>query len=175
MKRRILWQWGKLNKETMETAYARAEKNGDSDILEMMEERALAEAKAHCVIIPGAFLYVNHGEERIKVTPETFDKLNEGEVEGVICFLGKVGLMKREESGKNITILTTPAILKCPSCAAFQLMEELENIDGKTEEMSYKICVGGKNDFLGVCMGFLKKTYPWADIDVILQSGKKSS
>lgn len=175
MKRRILWQWGKLNKETMETAYARAEKNGDSDILEMMEERALAEAKAHCVIIPGAFLYVKHGEERIKVTPETFDKLNEGEVEGVICFLGKVGLMKREESGKNITIFTTPAILKCPSCAVFQLMEELENMDGKTEEMSYKICVGGKNDFLGVCMGFLKKTYPWADIDVILQSGKKSS
>jgi len=174
MMRKILWQWGKLDKELMESAYARAEKNGDSDILEMMEERALAEAKANCVIIPGAFLYVNHGDERIKVTPETFGKLNEGEVEGVICFLGKVGLMKREESEGEIKILTTPAIMKCPACASFQLLEELERMEGTTNGVSYKIYVGGKNDFLGVCMGFLKKTYPRADINVIVRDGKIS-
>lgn len=170
MNRKIFWRHGKRNISVMENAYKRAEEIGGTDILEVMEDEALKEAEKHCVIIPGAKLYVNRKTEKLAVTPENFHLLKEDEIEGVICFIGKIALARREDDSQDVVkIHTSPAVLKCPSCSAFQLMEEMENAKEENAAVSYKIYMSEKNDLFGVYMSFLKTAYPKVGIELILE------
>lgn len=165
MSRKILWKSGKLDKVLMEKAYSRIVSETDMEIVEFMEGMALKESKENCVIMPGAYLCVKRREEKMYVRPDTYDLLNDGEKEGVICFLGKVAMVKAKKvSELEYHINAVQVTLKCPACFAFLLMSELEKLQDKVKHFTVKIYVPEKGELLNIYMGLLKNMYPWADI-----------
>ena len=162
MERLINWTSGLLDE--IELVYEKAEQADETarDIVQRMEQAALAEARACCPLLR---------KGGVVLTPEQFDRMDESKREQVIAALGNLGLagLNTDLKEKKIMVRLSPYIQEFLACAMFNLLNRLEKLDGAINcicpEMILELQapLGGRKGLMQYEM-LIGMFYPWLKV-----------
>lgn len=159
MNRRINWENPVFDE--IECVYEKAQNDEQiGSMLELLEEKALAEAHDNCDLL-------TIGGKA--VSPEAFDSFSDYDKEAIIGVMSGAGLknFNADISAGTITVQCSHLFARLMACTIFNILNRLEKLDGglnllfdKEWTMVIQLPIGGKRGLIQWEM-MIMKLYPW--------------
>lgn len=160
--------WDSYYLDDIELVYEKGLANDHAgELLEQLEEKALAEAKENCALV--------RPESGHTITPDQFDSAEDYDKEFIIMALGTLGVVSIHTEMELATIFVelAPPIQDVMACTIFSILNRLEKLDGaanviKPTEWTLKLQVplGGKKGLFQWEL-LIMELYPWLSVSEI--------